>query len=229
MLQCQQEISPCIESLLAYSGADERLLRLRTVALGADNVSDDFQYRRALIAGELALQEQWGATDFITFEILKARPDYLVALKLRSLALYHLGKYNDAKTLLLRAYEIDPSRADTAYLLGITLMEIEPIEHDLANLYLNKAVLNGYRPKTDLERRLAYNYLLLGDIESAFKIFGYLLFEDDVEQSDYVIAIMTALSESRRDLGRTWINFAREKWPQSDMILAFNAWILRLE
>lgn len=58
-----------------------------------------------------------------------------------------------------------------------------------SNLYFNTAVINGYTPKTELERRLLYNYYTLGDKKGMFKIFRYLLKESDVTEDDFIIAV----------------------------------------
>lgn len=64
-----------------------------------------------------------------------------------------------------------------------------------SNLYLNNAILAGYAPKTDLERRLAYNYSLLGDTVGMMKVLGYLVQEHDASEDDFAVAISLALSE----------------------------------
>jgi hypothetical protein len=85
-------------------------------------------------------------------------------------------------------------------------------------MYFNTAVLNGYMPKTELERRLIYNYYTLGDIKSMFKIFRYLLKESDVKEDDFIIAVHTALQENDVSKGFLWANAGIEKFGDSDML-----------
>lgn len=159
MLLCQETITPCVEGILTYTGSEWRMRELSTLARGAAELTDDYQYRRMLLAGELVKQKQWNAALFIAKEVLSARPDYLSALKVAGLSSYELSLSSEAQKYLESAYKIDSNAADSAYLLGLVAMDLGDLE--VANLHLNKAVSNGYRPKTDLERRLAYNYFLL--------------------------------------------------------------------
>ena len=62
-----------------------------------------------------------------------------------------------------------------------------------SNLYLNNAIIEGYSPKTDLERQLAYNYSLLGDMPALMKVMNYLLQEQDAREDDFAVGISMAL------------------------------------
>ncbi len=69
-------------------------------------------------------------------------------------------------------------------------------DYSTSSLYLNNAILAGYRPKTELERQLAYNYSALSDTESMTKVLSYLLQEDDVRETDFAVAVSLALGRS---------------------------------
>lgn len=62
----------------------------------------------------------------------------------------------------------------------------------MSNLYLNNAILTSYEPKIMLERRLAYNYLMLDDTASMLKVMNYLLQRTEAKEDDYIIGVITA-------------------------------------
>jgi hypothetical protein len=68
-------------------------------------------------------------------------------------------------------------------------------DYTTSNLYFNNAILAGYTPKTNLERKLAYNYALLSDPVGMIKVLSYLLQESDVTEDDFGVAISLALSQ----------------------------------
>lgn len=43
-----------------------------------------------------------------------------------------------------------------------------------------------------LERRLAYNYLMLDDTASMLKVMNYLLQRTEAKEDDYIIGVITA-------------------------------------
>lgn len=113
-----------------------------------------------------------------------------MVLKIVGYCNYELGKYAEAAKDLEQYYSLVPTDVEVAYMLGI--VNYYKSDYSTSNLYFNSAVLNGYTPKTELERRLVYNYVLLGDTVGAFKIFRFLLDESDALAEDYHIALFTA-------------------------------------
>lgn len=95
--------------------------------------------------------------------------------------------------MLLRYLERTPDDLETIVRLGETSFHLG--DYITSNLYLNNAILAGYRPKTNLERRLAYNYSLLGDTVGMMKVLSYLVQERDASEDDFAVAISLALSE----------------------------------
>lgn len=140
---------------------------------------------------------------------------------------YQLGKYVEAASWLEKYYSIHSNDAGTAYLLGIIHYLKE--DYSTSNLYFNAAVLSGYTPKTELERRLVYNYTLLGDTVGAFKIFRYLLNEDDVTSEDFQIALFMALSENELSKAALWSQKSLLRFKDDPDLLVFSAQIARKE
>jgi len=98
-----------------------------------------------------------------------------------------------------------------------------------SNLYFNTAVLNGFTPKIEVERRLIYNYYLLEDKKSMFKIFRYLLSEDGVGADDFYVAVFSSLEFGELSKSFLWVNKGMEKFPDNDSLFAFRGWIFRIQ
>lgn len=215
---CYTGIHNCVVSLESYSGSHEPTAKLKNIIDTYMKVSSDFQYRNILLAGAFFESKQYLAGAKIAAEITEKRPDYKIAYKVAGYCNYELGKYREANTYLGKYYAFDTKDVNIAYTLGLTNYYLE--DYATSNLYFNTAVLNGYTPKTELERRLMYNYYIQGDQKGMFKIFRYLLKEPDAAEDDFIIAVHIALSNNERGKGFLWSNEGIEKFPTSDMLYA---------
>lgn len=215
---CYNGIHDCVTNLDSYSGSYEPIAKLKNIIDTYMQVSSDFQYRNILLAGAFFESKQYLAGAKIAAEITDKRPDYKIAYKIAGYCNYELGKYKDANTFLGKYYAFDSKDVATAYTLGLTNYYLE--DYTTSNLYFNTAVLNGYTPKTELERRLMYNYYVLGDMKGMFKIFRYLLKEPDATEDDFVIATHMATQENDRAKGFLWVNEGIDKFPESSMLYA---------
>ncbi len=190
---CYMWIHNCITTIESYSGTEIGILALQKVGADATKVSPDVHYRNFAVAEKFYEFSDFLATEKLTTEILADRPDYDEVSKLQWFTLFELGRYNEAKTTLLRYLEKHPNDLETIVKLGEISFHLK--DYITSNLYLNNAILAGYMPKTNLERRLAYNYSLLGDTVGMMKVLGYLVQEPDASEDDFSVAISLALSE----------------------------------
>lgn len=190
---CYTGIHNCVMTINEYSGSSSALHDLQTTISGATIISPDFQYRNLTLAAKLYEQGMYGASSRIADEILSVRPDYMEAMKILGFSQYELGKYQDAKKTLLTYLEKNPQDLESTVRMGEVYSQLGDIVS--SNLSLNNAILGGYTPKTDLERRLAYNYSLLGDTTALMRVMNYLLQEEDVKEDDYAVSVSLALSE----------------------------------
>lgn len=156
------------------------------------------------------------AVEKMTREILKERPDYIEVTKLLGFSLFELGKYEEAKKYLLQYLEKKPKDLESIIRMGEAHFFLG--NYVSSNLYLNNAIIAGYTPKTNLERRLAYNYSLLDDSVGMMKVLNYLLQEKDATEDDYAVAISAALSTGDYTRAESWAKSGLEKYPNSNMI-----------
>jgi tetratricopeptide (TPR) repeat protein len=200
---CYTGIHNCILAIQSYTGTTYPAgAKLVDAVKNYEKISADFHYRNALVAGIFLANNDYRAAAIIGEEILMKRPGYMSALKLVGFSRYELGDYAKANTVLQKYYEYDPKDIKTSYILGIVNYELN--DYVTSNLYFNTAVLNGYEPKTELERRMIYNYFVLDDHKSMFKVFRYLLDEPDVNMDDYIIAIYTAIEKRELSKASLW-------------------------
>jgi hypothetical protein len=107
------------------------------------------------------------------------------------------------------------------------LLHFEKEDYETSNIYFNKAVLGGYKPKTVVERKLAYNYYVLDLPKNMFQVLGYLMLAPDVTEPDITNAIYLALVHDENRNAGEWIKIGREKFPDSDNIVGLEVWHLR--
>jgi tetratricopeptide (TPR) repeat protein len=223
---CYTGIHNCIITIEAYSGMTQSLLTLQSLSKSAVFITPDYQYRNITIAAKFYEYGMYGASVRLAREILENRPDYLEAKKILAFSLAGLGKYQDAKKYLLEYSEKNPDDLETIVQLGEVYASLGDIVS--SNLSLNNAIISGYTPKTDLERRLAYNYSLLGDTPALMRVLNYLLQEIDVKEDDYAVGISLALAEGDIARARNWAVDGLKKFEDSSMILPLYIESLRL-
>ncbi|MDQ1343456.1 MAG: hypothetical protein QG650_175 [Patescibacteria group bacterium] len=220
---CYTGIHNCVVRIQEYGGSEPRLKELFDNIKDYESLSGDYQYRNALLAGTFFKQKQYLAAAKIAEEIVEKRPDYRSAIKIAGFARFEYGNYDRANAMLKRYFDFDPKDVQVAYALGIINYYLE--DYATSNLYFNNAVINGYRPKTELERRLVYNYYLMDDKKGTFKIFRYLLEEEDSTNEDFEIAVFTAIEEKEYGKAYLWAEKGMERFPDNDRLVAMRGWV----
>lgn len=190
---CYAGIHECIVGIQAYTGSNQSIKDIQSQIQNAPKISEDYQYRNLLVAAKFYEQGMYRISSQIAHEILENRPDYIEVKKIEAFSLYELGEYDPAKKLLLQYLEKNPNDLESIVRIGELSFHIG--DYSTSNLYINNAILAGYTPKTDLERRLIFNYSLLGDTAGALKVFGYLLQETDLSEDDFAVGISFALEQ----------------------------------
>lgn len=223
---CYSGIHNCIVGIEAYTGSSTRILDLAQTIKKSTQISPDYQYRNFLVAAEFYKQGVYRATEILTAEILTKRPNYSEVRKLRGFALYELGRYSDARDILLTYLESSPEDIESISRLGYIYASIG--DYTTSSLYLNNAVTAGYPHKTELERRLAYNYAALGDHAAMLKVLSYLLQESDVTEDDYAVAISLALRQGENIRAYAWAYAGIEKFRNSQILTPLYIASLRL-
>ncbi len=219
---CYSGIHNCVVTLESYSWSHDASNALKNIVKWYSTISPDYQYRNALLAGKLFELKQYYASYILSKEILSNRPDYQEIIKMLWYASYELGKYEEAKIAFEKYLEYAPKDLKIIYILGEVNFYMK--DYVTSNLYYNNAVINGYKPKTNIERRLIYNYYILEDYESMMKVFRYLLQESDLVADDYIIGVHMAHDTWDYKQALDWANSWVLMFPQSDMLYALR-WV----
>lgn len=223
---CYSGIHNCIVWIASYSGWENRVIDLQDQIKKAEKISPDYQYRNLLVWAKLYEQWSYRATEKIAREILLERPDYMEVKKILGFSLFELGKYEEAKKYLLDYLWGNPRDLDSIVRLWEIFFHLW--DYVSSNLYLNNAIIAGYTPKTNLERRLAYNYSMLDDTVGMMKVLNYLLQEKDATEDDFSVGISMAIKQAQYNRWESWAQDALEKFPNSHHITPLYIRLLRL-
>ena len=219
LVDCANTPENCVSSIETSASKDVHITDLQLALKNARETSGDEIFIQALLMWKLYEQGAFLAVNKLGGKILEKRPDYRVVMKMSGYAAYELANYKEAAYLLDRYYQMDPKDMEVANMLGIVNFLKE--DYATSNLYFNAAVLGGYTPKVELERRLIYNYVLLGDSVWAFKVFNHLLASPEAQPEDFQIALY--MSDQSKELiqFKTWSMQALTMFPNDATIRVF--------
>jgi tetratricopeptide (TPR) repeat protein len=223
---CYSGVHNCIVAIQGYSGTSQDIKNLQKTILDAEKISSDYQFRNFSVATQFYMHGDFRASEKLAGEILAVRPDYTEVIKLAGFSAYELGKFSQAKSFLLSYLEKNSNDLETIVKLGEITYELG--DYITSNLYLNNAITAGFTPKTNLERRLAYNYYLLGDALGMIKVVSYLLQESDVVEDDFAVAISLALGRGENIRALAWAQEGIRRYPDSSIIFPLYLTTLRV-
>lgn len=115
---CYSGIHNCIVGIEAYTGSSSQVQSLQKIIEKSTQISPDYHYRNFLVAAEFYQYSMYRVTDILTAEILSKRPNYTEVRKLRGFSLYELGKYTQARDMLLLYIEENPKDLESIVKLG---------------------------------------------------------------------------------------------------------------
>lgn len=220
ILVCYTWIANCLQEIKSYSWTTEKINEIRKNMIDYSNVQNsDPNTKYAALAWDFFKNKDYLAAATISEEALSKRPDYSSVLKVAGFSWYELGNYKKSNEYLQRYYQLEPKDVTVTYILWIINFYLE--NYISSNLYFNAAVLNWYSPKTELQKRLAYNYYIIWDKKNMLKVFRYILDEKDTTQDDYSVALFTAIEEKEYSKAMLRANKWIKRFPESDMLYAF--------
>lgn len=203
----------CSQFARQYTGSSTLIEDLKNTLVSAEKISSDPSFLQFNFALKLYEQGMYLASYRITKKILEVRPDYFEVQKLAATNLYQLGRYEESKKIYLEYLEKYPNDMDVIIALWEIFFHLkDPVT---SNLYLNNAILSGDQSKTDIERRLAYNYAQLGDTQGLLKVLNYLLQESEVKEDDFAVAVTAALEASDLERAKSWSETGMRAFPGS--------------
>jgi len=185
---------------------------------------DQVYFKNALIVWALYSNQNYPIAIALWKELLEEKSDYKPIIKIIADSYYELGDYESAKLYLSSYYKQDNSDPGIAYLLWV--IHSEEGDHVLSNIYLNKALKNGYDESINIRRQLIHNYFLLESWENIINAFYDLIeSEVDYDKSDLELAIYYYILYEEYDQAKIWINKGMEKYPTEENFHGYLGWI----
>ncbi len=224
--KCEHEFISCENAIRAYKHDYAPIRDLKNALKNYESLGNkDPSYKEALLIGAFYKNQDFTTAIRVGENVLRRKPDYRPILKIVGFSAFMTGQYERAQWVLWKYKKLEPKDAEADFILG--LIHFEKQDYETSNIYFNKAVLGGYKPKTVVERKLAYNYYVLDLPKNMFQVLGYLMLEEDVTESDINNAVYLALvHEENRNAGE-WIKIGKEKFPNAENIAGLEVWYLR--
>ena len=158
--------------------------------------------------------------------ILKEKPLYLPVLKIIAKWNFELWNYKDAKKYLMEHNKIDDTNSNVHYMLWIINMKLR--EYILSNIYFIKSSNTGNKNKSEISRRLIYNYYLAKDNKRMLLEFKKLIEQiGNVNSIDYNLWIYHSIINWKIEQANKWTNKALWLFPENDTFYWYKWWILK--
>lgn len=215
---CYSGIHNCIVEIESYSWELQNIKKIQSAIDDAEKISPDYDYRNLVVANILYEYWEFRAVSILCREILQRRPDYSPVEKLLWFSLYEVGNYTESKKYLLSALERSPDDLEIIIRLGD--IAFTQGDYSTANLYYNNVILAWYSTKIDIERKLAYSYSRLSDIQAMLKVLAYIMEDKEATADDAAVAISLALQNWENLKAYVWSNNSIKKYPDSINIVA---------
>lgn len=223
---CEHEFINCESAIRAYKHDYAPIRDLKNALKNYEALGNkDPSYKEALMIGALYKNQDYTTAIRLGENVLRRKPDYRPILKIVGFGSFMIGQNERAQWVLGKYKKLEPKDAEVDFILW--LIHFEKQDYETSNIYFNKAVLGGYKPKIVVERKLAYNYYVLDLPKNMFQVLGYLMLEPDMTEADATNAIYLALVHGETRNASEWITIGKEKFSNSDNILGLEAWYLR--
>lgn len=233
-INCTIDFHECKKNYETYfqSGEEITSQKLKNIQQALQNYKnfqiDNLYYKDALIIWALFQDKLYTVTNRLWWNMLKEKPDYLPILLIMWKGYYELWDLNSSKKYLENYYTLDSKDLNITYMLWDINFRLK--DYLTSNLYFNSALKNGFEPKIELQRKLAYNYYLSGDERSMMNVFWYLLQEKEATIDDYSLGIYHAILQWRTANALSWANTGIEKFqntPGYEIFYGYLWWIYR--
>ena len=224
---CEHEFISCEKVISEYKHNYGPIVDLKNALSNYEALGNkDSSYKEALLIGAFYKNKDYTTAMKIGENVLRKKPDYRPILKIVGFSAFMINEYERAQWVLSKYKKLESKDPEVDFILW--LIQFQKEDYETSNIYFNKAVLWGYKPKTVVERKLAYNYYVLWLYKNMFQVLGYLVLESDVTEADITNAVYLALvHEETRNAGE-WIKIGKERFPSSDNILGLESWYLRI-
>ncbi|HCW31996.1 MAG: SLEI family protein [Candidatus Peregrinibacteria bacterium GW2011_GWE2_39_6] len=172
------------ESLTTTANQDAETTRkaqiyLNSMAEYASAQDPNPNYIRTLMARSFEETAEHDLAKSLLYDVLKEEPDYRDAWKLLGYAYLQEKSYTEAQEALFKAVTLDPTKAETRYLLGLSYFGLQDFKSAAQQFEL--ALQSGFQPVTEIYPKLGEADIALGEYLKAAEVYEKLLL---IDQSD---------------------------------------------
>ncbi len=180
-------------------------------------------FLQALLGKAMVDVEEYQLAQAMALKILNLQEDYRDVWTLLGYSQLKLKEYEDARESLSKALKIDPLKPEIHYFLALSNYFLE--DYSQAVKYFELALLYGFKPESELYRKIAESQLFLEQYEESLSAYEYLLKIENGNVDDYVRPVWLAI-EKVKDLDRalTLAKEAENKYPSQAMSHNLLAW-----
>lgn len=204
---------------------EEKLLLVKQTIENYENFQlDDVIYKNALLAGAYMQMELFPFSIHFWKQILEIRPDYKPVLKILAKSYLELWDFENAGEYLTRFYKIDEKDAEVLFLLWVTYQEKK--EYLLSNIYFEKSLHQGYE-SLPIRRFMVMNAYKMENYSGMLSVMEDILEKESPSEQDYILGIYFHILYDASDVIAPFIQQWRKKYPESDYLLAYQAWSKR--
>jgi tetratricopeptide (TPR) repeat protein len=181
-------------------------------------------YATTLIARSLAETGQETLAIDLVYSVLQVEPDYRDAWIILGYVYLSQEKYADAEEALLKAIELDPTKAETRYFLGLSYFGKE--DYTSALIQFELALESGFEPRVQVYQKLGDAAVLVNDYQKAVEAYENVLILNSSDVNLYIRPIWIYLDQLN-DLksARTWAEKAVTDHPNSAMSYNLLGWV----
>lgn len=233
-INCTIDFHECKKNYETYFQTSQEITwqKLKNIKQALENYKnfqiENLYYKDALIIWALFQDKLYTITNILWWKMLKEKTDYLPILLIMWKGYYELWDLSSAKKYLENYYTLNSKDLNITYMLWDINFRLK--DYLTSNLYFNSALKNGFEPKIELQRKLAYNYYLSWDKRSMMNVFWYLIEEKDATIDDYSLGIYHAILEWRTSNALSWAESGIKKFentPGYEIFYWYLWWVYR--
>lgn len=233
-LECIKSFHSCKKNFEEYFTQNPNFTsqRLKNIQQAMQNYLNfrihELYYKDALIISVFFQDQLYSLSNKLAEDLLEQKPDYKPMLLISGKWYLELRFLGPATKALEQYYKLEPENITTSYLLWDISFQLR--DYTTSNLYFNTALKNGYQPRIELQRRLAYNYYLAWDKRSMLNMFNYIIEDSNATMDDFSLAIYHGILEKRSSSAISWANIGKDRFQDQKWYEIFDGylgWIYR--
>ena len=144
----------------------------------------DPDYQKTLIGRSMAETYESTLAISLLYDVLREEPDYRDAWIILGYTYLTLEKYIDARDALIKALELDPTKAETRYFLGLAYFGLDEYASSVPQFEL--AIESNFEPRVQVYQKLADAAVLAQEYAKAAEAYENVLVLNSSEIDLYI-------------------------------------------